>query len=85
MKISTKFAHVALLAAVAAVATTIGAFANSNLRIAGGVYGIEPGVSATMLCLDKSKDIINGATPKTHIQPTGSGGRVGNAIVVSCP
>ncbi len=38
-----------------------------------------------MLCLDKNKDIANGVTPKTHIQPTGSGGRVGNAIVVSCP
>jgi len=85
MKISAKFAHVALLAVVATAAATAGAFANANLRIAGGVFGVEPGISATMLCLDKNKDIANGVTPKTHIQPTGSGGRVGNAIVVSCP
>lgn len=85
MKITAKFTHVALLAVVAIVAATVGAFANANLRIAGGVYGVEPGSSATLLCLDKDKDIVNGATPKTHIQPTGSGGRVGNAIVVSCP
>ncbi|MGC2128800.1 MAG: hypothetical protein WA629_01770 [Candidatus Aquilonibacter sp.] len=85
MKISAKFAHVALLAAVATAAATVGALANANLRIAGGVFGVEPGIAATMLCLDKNKDIANGVTPKTHIQPTGSGGRVGNAIVVSCP
>jgi hypothetical protein len=85
MKISAKFEHVAVLAVVAVAAATVGAFANANLRIAGGAYGIEPGSSATMLCLDKNKDIIQGATPKTHIQATGSGARVGNAIVVSCP
>jgi hypothetical protein len=76
--------HVALLAVVAIAAATVGAFAGANLRIAGGVYGVEPGSSATMLCLDKNKDIATGVTPRTHIQPTGSGARVGNAIVVSC-
>ncbi len=77
--------HIALLTIVAIGVATVGAFADSHFRIAGGGYGIEPGGSAFLLCLDENKDIKNGATPKTHIQPTGFSGRVGNAIVVSCP
>ena len=85
MKFSAKFVHAALLAVVAIAAATVGAFANANFRIASGIMGVEAGSQAAMLCLDHNKDIAHGVTPKTHVQPTGFGGKVGNAIVVTCP
>jgi hypothetical protein len=80
-----RFVHVALLAVAAIAAATVGAVADAHFRIAGGGFGIEPGTSAWLLCLDKNKDVAPGITPKTHIQPTSAGGKTGNAIVVTCP
>jgi hypothetical protein len=84
--ITAKLMLVALLAAVAVGAATLGALADAHFRIAGGVYGVEPGYGrATLICVDKDKDIANGVTIKTHPMPLSYGGRSGTGVAVSCP
>ncbi|HTU69565.1 MAG TPA: hypothetical protein VMF11_04515 [Candidatus Baltobacteraceae bacterium] len=83
----TKFIFVALLAVVAAGAATVGAFADAHLRVAGGIYGVEAGsnLSATLVCLDKEKNIASGVTIKTRMTPMSDGGHTGTGVSVSCP
>jgi hypothetical protein len=85
-KLST-FSLAAILAVVVVAAATVGAMAHANLRIAGGVYGVEAGshLSATLICLDKEKDIAQGVTIRTTLMPIGSGGHSGTGVSVSCP
>jgi hypothetical protein len=84
--ITAKLMLVGILAAVAAGAATVGALADAHFRIAGGVYGVEPGYGkATLICVDKNKDIANGVTIKTHSMPLSYGGHSGTGVTVTCP
>lgn len=84
--ITGKLTHVGILAALAAAAATVGALADSHLRIAGGVYGVTSGYgNATLVCVDKDKDIAEGVTIKTSMVPISSGGHKGTGVTVTCP
>lgn len=51
-----------------------------------GTAAVLSGKTGTVVCLDKAGDnLLNGATPRTHIQPSSYGGHTTNAIVVTCP
>jgi len=81
-----KLTHVGVLAVVAAAAVTVGALADAHLRIAGGVYGVTSGYgNATLICVDKNKDIAEGVTIKTSLVPMSSGGHKGTGVTVTCP
>ncbi len=85
--ITGKLMHAGILAIVAAAAATVGALADSHLRIAGGIYGVTSGYgNASLVCVDKNKDIAQGVTIKTTMVPLSDGaGHKGTGVTVTCP
>ncbi len=75
------FAGLCLAVSIATGAAVAGSWAMIN-----GTAAVKSGMTGTVVCLDKAgNNLLDGATPKTHIQPTGYQGHTTNAIVVTCP
>ncbi len=80
-KIVALFAGLGLAVSVATGVAVAGSWAMIN-----GTAAVKSGMTGTVVCLDKAGDkLLDGATPKTHIQPTSYAGHTTNAIVVTCP
>ena len=80
-RILTLCAAVAVAVFVATGVAVAGSWAMIN-----GTAAVKSGGTGTVVCLDKAGDkLLDGATPRTHIQPTSYGGHTTNAIVVTCP
>ncbi len=74
------FAGLALAVFVTGVAVA-GSFAMIN-----GTAAVKSGGSGLVVCVDKAGDkLLDGATPKTHIQPTSYAGHTTNALAITCP
>jgi hypothetical protein len=86
MNISHKVIAIASAGLIAVSAAGGAALAKGPFKFLGGLGVLEPGISATVACVDKAGDhFLDGVKASTHIQPTSYGGHTAQAIVVQCP